>query len=239
MSIKTIYNVDRDRPPALVPCSFIFHDTGPWQLLDICQIMWPLRFENWFFSLCSFYVTLSLIHANNRIVGLMEWPVECWDTSLVFRLQEQEQRRFTLHVLATSHVFPETLKKTTSELDISRMFKLRTGARLCSGRGAQYLSEAILAPLLIPYLPTLCPSLTPGSCSDLIGGAIDTKRFEQKQSCGWVLTNPLNATPLRPDSTFIDGFSWTIHQKIADFNSYRLRYQSVYKYGAGTQWRSV
>ena len=101
------------------------------------------------------------------------------------------------NVLATSHVFPETLKKTTSELDISRMFKLRTGARLCSGRGgAQYLSEAILAPLLIPYLPTLCPSLTPGSCSDLIEDAINTKRFEQKQSCGWVLTDPLTV-PVR------------------------------------------
>ena len=108
------------------------------------------------------------------------------------------------NVLATSHVFPETLKKMTSELDISRMFKLRTGARLCSDRGGHNIypwpplapSEAILAPLLIPYLPTLCPSLTPGSCSDLIGGAIDTKRFEQKQSCGWVLTDPLTV-PVR------------------------------------------
>ena len=57
-------------------------------------------------------------------------------------------------------------------------------------------------------------------------------RFEQKQADGCVLTNPLNAAPLRPDSTFIDGFSWAIHQKIADFNSYPLRYQfwkSVYK----------
>ena len=62
----------------------------------------------------------------------------------------------------------------------------------------------------------------------------------QKKPFGWVLTNPLNATPLRPGSTFIDGFS--IYQKIADFNSYPLGYQfwkSVYKCGAGTQWRSV
>ena len=50
-------------------------------------------------------------------------------------------------------------------------------------------------------------------------------RFEQKQPCGWVLTNPLNATPLSPGSTFIDGFSRAIYQKIADFNSYPLRYQ--------------
>ena len=69
-------------------------------------------------------------------------------------------------------------------------------------------------------------------------------RFEQKQPCGWVLTNPLNATPLRPGSTFIHGFSRAIYQKIADFNSYllSLRYQfwkSVCKCGAGMQWRSV
>ena len=67
-------------------------------------------------------------------------------------------------------------------------------------------------------------------------------RFDQKQADGCVLTNPLNDTPLRPDSTFIDGFSWAIHQKIADFNSYPLRYQfwkSVYKCWTVTQWRSV
>ena len=40
-------------------------------------------------------------------------------------------------------------------------------------------------------------------------------RFEQKQPCGWVLTNPLNATPLRPGSIFIDGFSKLIPQRIA------------------------
>jgi len=39
-------------------------------------------------------------------------------------------------------------------------------------------------------------------------------RFEQKQADGCVLTNPLNAMPLHPDSTFIDGFSWAIHQKM-------------------------
>ena len=51
-------------------------------------------------------------------------------------------------------------------------------------------------------------------------------RFEQKQADGWVLTNPLNATPLRPASTFIDGFSRALYQKIADFNSFDpLRYQ--------------
>ena len=191
MSIKTIYNVDRDRPPALVPCSFIFHDTGPWQLLDICQIPWPLRLENWFFSLCSFYVTLSLIHAKNRIVGLMEWPVECWDTSLVFRLQEQEKRSRDVTCV------PWNIEKKRLQTWIFRVCSNSGPGLGCAvAGGAQYLSEAILAPLLIPYLPTLCPSLTPGSCSDLIGGAIDTKRFEQKQSCGWVLTDPLTV-PVR------------------------------------------
>ena len=65
---------------------------------------------------------------------------------------------------------------------------------------------------------------------------------EQKQPFGCRLTNPPYVTPLRLGSTFIDGFSWTIHQKIADFNSYPLRYQfwkSVYKCWAGTQWRIV
>ena len=77
-------------------------------------------------------------------------------------------------------------------------------------------------------------------CNDNSGRSI-CDRFEQKQAYGWVLTNPLNATHLRPDSTFIDGFSRAIYQKIDDFNSYRLRYQfwkSVYKCGAGTQWRT-
>ena len=61
------------------------------------------------------------------------------------------------------------------------------------------------------------------NCSYPINNKCD--RFEQKQADGCVLTNPLNATPLHPDSTYIDGFSWAIHQKIADFNSYPLRYQ--------------
>ena len=63
-------------------------------------------------------------------------------------------------------------------------------------------------------------------------------RFEQKQICGCILTNPLHVTPLRPGSTFIDGFSRAIYQKIADFNSYPLRYyfwKSAYKCRAGTQ----
>ena len=50
-------------------------------------------------------------------------------------------------------------------------------------------------------------------------------RFEQNQACGCILTNPLHVTLLRPGSIFIDGFSWTIYQKIADFNSYPLMYQ--------------
>ena len=50
-------------------------------------------------------------------------------------------------------------------------------------------------------------------------------RFEQKQACGCILTNPPHVTPLRPGSIFIDGFSRAIYQKIADFNSYPLRYQ--------------
>ena len=48
---------------------------------------------------------------------------------------------------------------------------------------------------------------------------------EQKQPFGCTLTNPPHVTPLRPGSTFIDGFSRAIYQKIADFNSYLLRYQ--------------
>ena len=67
-------------------------------------------------------------------------------------------------------------------------------------------------------------------------------RFEQKQACGCILTTPPHVTPLLPGSTFIDGFSSTIHQKIADFNTYPLRYQfwkSVNNCGAGTQWRNV
>ena len=49
-------------------------------------------------------------------------------------------------------------------------------------------------------------------------------RFEQKQADGWVLMNSLNATPLRPGSTFIDGFSKLIPQKIAVEISYFLVY---------------
>ena len=49
--------------------------------------------------------------------------------------------------------------------------------------------------------------------------------FEQRQAHRWVLTNLLNAMPLRPGSTFIEGFSRAIYQKISDFNSYPLRYQ--------------
>ena len=51
-----------------------------------------------------------------------------------------------------------------------------------------------------------------------------TAYFEQKQADGWVLTNPLNATPLRPSSTFIDGFSKLIPQRIA----VEIRYLLVY-----------
>merc|ERR1712110_197395 len=47
---------------------------------------------------------------------------------------------------------------------------------------------------------------------------------EQKQPFGCTLTNPPHVMPLRPGSTFIDGFSRAIYQKIADFNSYPLRY---------------
>ena len=50
-------------------------------------------------------------------------------------------------------------------------------------------------------------------------------RSEQKQLFGRILTNPPHVMPLRPGSTFIDGFSRAIYQKIADFNSYPLRYQ--------------
>ena len=67
-------------------------------------------------------------------------------------------------------------------------------------------------------------------------------RSEQKQPFGCTLTNPPHVTPLRLGSTVIDGFSRAIYQKIADFNSNLLMYQfwkSVYKCGAGTQWRSV
>ena len=67
-------------------------------------------------------------------------------------------------------------------------------------------------------------------------------RFEKKQADGCVLTNPLNATPLRPGSTFIDGFSKLIPQRIAVEISYLLVYcswKSINKCGAGTQWRNV
>ena len=67
-------------------------------------------------------------------------------------------------------------------------------------------------------------------------------RFEQKQADGSVMTNPLNATPLRPGSTFIDGFSKLIPQRIAVEISYLLVYcpwKSINKCGVGTQWRSV
>ena len=56
------------------------------------------------------------------------------------------------------------------------------------------------------------------------------------------MTNPLNATPLRPGSTFIDGFSKLIPQRIAVEISYLLVYcpwKSINKCGAGTQWRNV
>ena len=49
-------------------------------------------------------------------------------------------------------------------------------------------------------------------------------RFEQKQADGCVVTNPLNATPLRPGSTFIDGFSKLIPQSKAVEVSYLLVY---------------
>ena len=49
-------------------------------------------------------------------------------------------------------------------------------------------------------------------------------RFEQKQACGCILTNPPRVTPLRPGSTVIDGFSKLIPQRIAVEISYRLVY---------------
>ena len=49
-------------------------------------------------------------------------------------------------------------------------------------------------------------------------------RFELKQADGRVLTNPLNATPLPPGSTFIDGFSKLIPQRIPVEISYLLVY---------------
>ena len=67
-------------------------------------------------------------------------------------------------------------------------------------------------------------------------------RSEQKQPFGWVLTNPLHVTPLRPDSTVIDGFSKLIPQRIAVEISYLLVYcfwKSINNCGAGTQWRNV
>ena len=67
-------------------------------------------------------------------------------------------------------------------------------------------------------------------------------RSEQKQPFGWVLTNPLHVTPLRPDSTVIDGFSKLIPQRIAVEISYLLVYRfwkSINNCGAGTQWRNV
>ena len=65
---------------------------------------------------------------------------------------------------------------------------------------------------------------------------------EQKQPFGCTLTNPPHVTPLRPDSTVIDGFSILIPQRIAVEISYLLVYcswKSINKCGAGTQWRNV
>ena len=65
---------------------------------------------------------------------------------------------------------------------------------------------------------------------------------EQKQPFGCTLTIPPHITPLRPGSTFIDWFSRAIYQKIANFNSYPLRYQfwkSVNNCGVWTQWRNL
>ena len=67
-------------------------------------------------------------------------------------------------------------------------------------------------------------------------------RSEQKQPFGCTLTNPPHVTPLRPDSTVIDGFSKLIPQRIAVEISYLLVYcswKSINKCGAGTQWRNV
>ena len=47
---------------------------------------------------------------------------------------------------------------------------------------------------------------------------------EQKQPFGCTLTNPPHVTPLRPDSTVIDGFSILIPQRIAVEISYLLVY---------------
>ena len=49
---------------------------------------------------------------------------------------------------------------------------------------------------------------------------------EQKQPFGCTLTNPSHVTPLRPDSTVIDGFSKLIPQRIAVEISYLLVYCS-------------
>ena len=84
----------------------------------------------------------------------------------------------------------------------------------------------------ISYLLVYCPWKSINKCD----------RSEQKQPFGCTLTNPPHVTPLRPGSTVIDGFSRAIYQKIADFNSYPLRYQfwkSVNNCGVGTQWRNV
>ena len=67
-------------------------------------------------------------------------------------------------------------------------------------------------------------------------------RFEQKQACGCILTNPPHVTPLRPGSTVIDGFSKLIPQRIAVEISYLLVYcswKSINNCGAGTQCRNV
>ena len=100
-----------------------------------------------------------------------------------------------------------------------------------------FIDSEILLSSWFHYTQPLSPTVLLKPLGSLLECLLVFDRFDQKQEDGCVLTNPLNDTPLRPDSTFIDGFSWAIHQKIADFNSYPLRYQfwkSVYKCWAGT-----
>ena len=100
-------------------------------------------------------------------------------------------------------------KKTTSELDISRMFKLRTGARLCSGRGGTIFIRGHSGPSFNSI------STHPVSVSDprvllWFNRGCNKHKTLRAKAIMWVGLDRSTygtGTPLRPGSTFIDGFS--------------------------------
>ena len=121
-----------------------------------------------------------------------------------------------------------------------RDFRYLSKARLSGSKGGRTVNDPVFAVFIISV------QHWQGGLKD-IGGPIGKQNCkcdpsEQKQPFGCTLTNPLHVTPLRPDSTVIDGFSILIPQRIAVEISYLLVYcswKSINKCGAGTQWRNV